>query len=122
MTRLTTIAIALGLSATLTNCASNAAPPPPSSAATPGKVAPSAPLTADQTAWVDSTFASLTLRQKIGQMVMVWLLGDYTNTRDSSFAEVRRWVEADGIGGLSMSLGTPIEVAAKINALQQRAR
>jgi len=55
-------------------------------------------------------------------MVMVWVLGDYTNSRDSSFAEVRRWVEEDGIGGLSMSLGTPIEVAAKINALQQRAR
>ena len=55
-------------------------------------------------------------------MVMVWLLGDYTNSRDSTFVEARRWVEEDGITGLSMSLGTPIEVAAKINALQQYAR
>jgi hypothetical protein len=50
-------------------------------------------------------------------MVMVWVLGDYTNVRDSSYAEVIRWVEQDRIGGVSMSLGTPIEVAAKVNDL-----
>jgi len=72
--------------------------------------------------WVDSTLASLSLRQRVGQMVMVWMLGDYTNTRDSSFAEVIRWVERDGIGGVSMSLGTPVEVASKLNELQRRAR
>jgi beta-N-acetylhexosaminidase len=55
-------------------------------------------------------------------MVMVWVLGDYTNVHDSSYAEVIRWVERDGIGGVSMSLGTPIEVAAKLNDLQRRAR
>lgn len=55
-------------------------------------------------------------------MVAVWVLGDYTSTGDSTFAEVRRWIVDDGIGGISMSLGTPIEVAAKINAFQQLAR
>jgi beta-N-acetylhexosaminidase len=55
-------------------------------------------------------------------MVMVWMLGDYTNVGDSSYAEVIRWVEQDHIGGVSMSLGTPIEVAAKLNDLQRRAR
>jgi len=70
---------------------------------------------------VDSTLASLSLRERVGQMVMVWMLGDYTNVRDSSYAEVIRWVERDGIGGVSMSLGTPIEVAAKLNDLQRRA-
>ena len=52
-------------------------------------------------------------------MVMVWVLGDYTSNGDSSFAEVRRWIQQDHIGGVSMSLGTPIEVAAKINAMQR---
>jgi len=33
---------------------------------------------------------------------------------------VIRWVERDHIGGVSMSLGTPIEVAAKLNDLQRR--
>ena len=55
-------------------------------------------------------------------MVMMWVLGDYTNTDDPTFAEVRRWIVEDGIGGVSMSLGSPIEVAAKVNAMQRLAR
>ena len=85
-------------------------------------LAPGTPLTRVQQRWIDSTFATLSLRQQVGQMVMMWVLGDYTNTNDSSFAEVRRWIVADGIGGVSMSLGSPIEVAAKINAMQRLAR
>jgi beta-N-acetylhexosaminidase len=79
----------------------------------------SLPLTSAQQRWVDSTLATLSLRDRVGQMVMVWVLGDYTSNGDSSFAEVRRWIQQDHIGGVSMSLGTPIEVAAKINAMQR---
>src|SRR5690242_21161948 len=85
-------------------------------------LSPSQPLRPDQRQWVDSTLASLSLRDRVGQMVMVWMLGDYANTSDSAYAEVIRWVERDHIGGVSMSLGTPIEVAAKLNDLQRRAR
>lgn len=83
---------------------------------------PRVPLSAEQNRWVDSTLATLSLRQRVGQLVMVWLLGDYTSTTDSTFVEVADWVEREGIGGISMSLGTPIEVAAKLNDLQRRAR
>src|SRR3954453_6870489 len=48
---------------------------------------PRARLTAAQTKWIDSTLASLPLRERIGQMVMVWVLGDYTSYGDSTFAE-----------------------------------
>ena len=85
-------------------------------------LAPGSPLTRTQQRWIDSTFATLSLRQQVGQMVMMWVLGDYNNTQDSSFAEIRRWIVDDGIGGVSMSLGSPIEVAAKINAMQRLAR
>ncbi|HET7374344.1 MAG TPA: glycoside hydrolase family 3 N-terminal domain-containing protein [Gemmatimonadaceae bacterium] len=98
---------------------------PPSSTPIPpdsGSLSPATPLTARQRRWVDSTLASLSLRERVGQMVMVWMLGDYTNVHDSSYAEVIRWVERDHIGGVSMSLGTPIEVAAKLNDLQRRSR
>ena len=54
--------------------------------------------------------------------VTIWVLGDFTNTRDTRYAQLRRWIEQDGVGALSMSLGSPIEVAAKVNALQRRAR
>jgi beta-N-acetylhexosaminidase len=83
---------------------------------------PRVPLTATQQRWVDSTLATLSLRQRVGQMVMIWMLGDYTNTRDTTYAQIIRWVEQDGIGGVSMSLGTPVEVASKLNDLQRRAR
>ena len=80
------------------------------------------PLTSAERRWIDSTLATLSLRDRVGQMVMVWVLGDYTSNGDSSFAEVRRWIQQDHIGGVSMSLGTPIEVAAKINAMQRISR
>ena len=83
---------------------------------------PPAPLSDPQRHWLDSTLGSLSLRERVGQMVMVWVLGDYTSNGDSSFAEVRRWIEQDHIGGVSMSLGTPIEVAAKVNAMQRISR
>jgi beta-N-acetylhexosaminidase len=101
---------------------------PPTTSIQPGQtqtspkaLAPSEPLSPRQRRWVDSTLATLSLHDRIGQMVMIWMLGDYSNNRDSSFAEVIRWVEHDRVGGVSMSLGTPIEVAAKLNDLQRRA-
>ena len=96
--------------------------PLPAPSTRPAPFDPRAPLTPTQTRWIDSTLASLSLRERIGQMVMVWVLGDYTSNGDSSFAEVRRWIERDHIGGVSMSLGTPVEVAAKINSMQRISR
>jgi beta-N-acetylhexosaminidase len=80
------------------------------------------PLTPEQRAWVDRTLASLDLRARVGQMVHVWVLGDYTHWDDPSFAQAREWVTGNGVGGVTMSLGSPIEVAEKINALQRIAR
>jgi beta-N-acetylhexosaminidase len=76
----------------------------------------------DTSRWVDSTLASLSLRQRVAQTVMFWVLGDYTSVDDSTFKEVVRWVEQEGVGGVTMSLGTPVEVADKLNYLQRRAR
>jgi beta-N-acetylhexosaminidase len=55
-------------------------------------------------------------------MVEVWVLGDYVNAHDPSFDAVRRWIEREHVGAVTMSLGTPIEVAAKVNAMQRMAR
>lgn len=108
--------------AVITGCRAAQGPNAGAAAPSVGPLSPAVPLTERQRRWVDSTLASLSLRERVGQMVMVWMLGDYTNVHDSSYAEVIRWVERDGIGGVSMSLGTPIEVAAKLNDLQRRAR
>ncbi len=55
-------------------------------------------------------------------MVVIWMQGDYTSSRDSSFTQLVHWVVDDKVGGATVSLGTPIEVAAKINDLQRRAK
>ena len=81
-----------------------------------------APLNDAARAWIEQTLAGMTLRQKVGQMTTAWLLGDYTSTSDPTFIEAREWVVKDGIGGITMSLGTPIEVASKVNDLQRLAR
>ncbi len=100
-------------------------PATPPATPDPVSVTPAAPigsLTRAHRRWVDSTLATLSLRDRVAQMVMVWSLGDYTNSRDATYAQLVHWVEQDRVGGVAMSLGTPIEVAAKLNDLQRRAR
>jgi beta-N-acetylhexosaminidase len=55
-------------------------------------------------------------------MVMIWVLGDYASTDDSSMVRVTEAVTRDGVGGVVMSLGSPVEVASKLNWLQARAK
>lgn len=105
--------------AALVACATATTTTPPRDVATP---ATTVAFTGDTAAWVERTLAALTPRQRVAQLVMFWVLGDYSSTDDSTFREVVRWVEDEGVGGFTMSLGTPIEVAAKINYLQRRAR
>ena len=83
---------------------------------------PRVPLTAPAQRWVDSTLASLSTRARAAQLIHVWLVGDYESASDSAFAVTSRWVKEDGIGGILMSVGSPIEVAAKLNALQAMSR
>lgn len=116
---------ALALVAACSTATSSAPAPMAAAISAAGDARPAAPprvTLADTAAWVDSVLATLTPRQRIAQMVMFWVLGDYNSVDDSVFKEVVRWVEQEGVGGLTMSLGTPIEVAAKINYLQRRAR
>lgn len=87
-----------------------------------GPLDPRAPLSAAQQRWVDSVHASLTPRQRIAQTVMVWLMGDYSSSDDGAFAAVASLVTGEGVGGIVMSLGSPGEVATKLNYLQRRAR
>ena len=83
---------------------------------------PRRPLSPAARRWVDSTLGSLAPRARAAQLIHVWLVGDYESDSDSAYAETIHWVRDDGIGGILMSVGSPIEVAAKLNALQAMAR
>src|SRR5437773_9476352 len=71
---------------------------------------------------VDSLLASLTVRQQVGQLVIPWLSGSYTALDDSLFQVAARWADSLEIGGLIVSVGSPLDIATKLNALQQRSR
>jgi beta-N-acetylhexosaminidase len=81
--------------------------------------APAEPL--DMRSWADRTFAGLTLREKAGQLIMPWVLGDFAPEGSPSHERIAEYVEGQGVGGVIMSVGTPIEVAAKLNDLQRHA-
>ena len=70
-------------------------------------------------AWADSVLATLSLRDKAAQMVWPWVLGDYTATDDPTYRRVERLVREQHVGGIIISVGSPTEIAGKLNALQQ---
>src|SRR3989475_951699 len=73
-------------------------------------------------ALVDSLLRSLTVRQRVGQLVVPRLSGAYAALDDSLFQVAARWVDSLEVGGLTVFAGSPFDVAAKLNALQRRAR
>lgn len=72
-----------------------------------------------QESWADSVLASLSLRDKAAQMVWPWVLGDYTAADDPTYRRVERLVREQRVGGIIISVGSPTEIASKLNALQQ---
>jgi beta-N-acetylhexosaminidase len=71
---------------------------------------------------VDSLLATLSTRQKVAQLVIPWLAGSYMALDDSLFQVAARWVDSLELGGVIVSVGSPFDIAAKLNALQQRSR
>jgi beta-N-acetylhexosaminidase len=71
---------------------------------------------------IASLLATLTVRQQVGQLVIPWLSGSYTALDDSLFQVAARWVDSLEVGGLIISVGSPFDIASKLNALQRRSR
>jgi beta-N-acetylhexosaminidase len=80
------------------------------------------PVLEDTRPWAERTLDDLTLREKVGQMIMPWVIGDFAPVGSSSHNRMVGYVEEEAIGGVIMSVGSPTEVAAKINGLQRRAK
>src|SRR5437879_5278142 len=71
---------------------------------------------------VDAVLAKLTPRQKIAQLVVPWLGGNYMALDDSAYQIATRWVDSLEVGGIIVSVGSPYDIAAKLNALQRRSK
>jgi beta-N-acetylhexosaminidase len=64
----------------------------------------------------------MTIRQKAGQLLMPWVLGDFAPEGTSSHERIFGYIQEQEIGGVIMSVGSPTEVAAKLNDLQEHSR
>jgi len=82
----------------------------------PGAVARTAPMSLDQ------LIESMSTRDKVAQLVMPWIPGSYAAFDDDAFLRMRGWVDSLHVGGIIVSIGSPLDVAAKLNILQQRSR
>jgi beta-N-acetylhexosaminidase len=82
----------------------------------------STPLTAQDSAWVEATIRSLSPRERVAQLIMPWVPGEYAAVGSPEYEQVRAWVEDDKVGGLVLSIGMPLSYAAKLNHMQRLAR
>ena len=69
---------------------------------------------------IDRILDSLPLRDRIAQLVVPWIPGHYAAFDDSLFTRMQNWVDSLHVGGLIISIGSPLDVAAKLNRLQTR--
>ena len=63
--------------------------------------------------------ASLSLREKAAQMVWPTVVGNYAAGDSPEWRLLRSWVTDEKVGGFTVSVGSPLEIAAKLNALQR---
>jgi beta-N-acetylhexosaminidase len=101
--------------ATVTVCACGA-PAVPAPAPGPEPFRPDLQAAAD----VDHLLRVLTVRDKIAQLVVPWIAGTYAAYDAEAFDRMEMWVDSLHVGGLIVSVGSPLDIAAKLNRLQER--
>ena len=85
------------------------------------RLSPDTPLDDEGREWVDRTLRGLSIREMAAQVIVAWIPGSYVSTDSEEFDRAVELVER-GVGGLWMMGGLPHARAAKINALQERAK
>jgi beta-N-acetylhexosaminidase len=81
------------------------------------RIAPNAVSGPEQ--WADSVLATMTLKDRAAQMVWPNIYADYVPADAASWRRITSYVTEDKVGGILMSIGSPIEMAVKLNALQK---
>src|SRR5580700_8342976 len=86
---------------------------------------------AAKNAWVESTLRKMSLREKLGQMLMPYYFGGFTSTESASYKELLHQVEDNHVGGfilgtqrgaLGIERSQVYPTAALTNELQKRAK
>jgi hypothetical protein len=66
---------------------------------------------------IDALLRTLTPRQKLGQLLMPWVVGSYAAFDDSALVRAAGWVDSLELGGIIIAGGSPTDIAVKLNWL-----
>jgi beta-N-acetylhexosaminidase len=72
--------------------------------------------------WTEKTLKSLSLRQKIAQLVQIRVPGKFTNHNSPEFLKIAEQIRRDQVGGLVLFAGNVYESAILLNELQSISR
>jgi len=84
-----------------------------------------------RSAWVEKTLAHMTLREKIGQMLMIYYFGRFTSTESPDYQEMLHEIEDNHIGGviigttrgpLGIDRSEVYSTAVTLNEFQRRSK
>ena len=99
-----------------TACAPAVVATPPAGAVVLTPPAPATPATPE--AYADSVLRTLSLRDRAAQLVWPWVAGDYVSAGTDAWQRTTALVTREHVGGIIISVGSPLEIAAKLNDLQ----
>lgn len=77
---------------------------------------------ANQSKWVETTLKKMSLREKIGQMMVMPLNGEFTNVESEKFKEMRRQIQDLHVGGFTLFRGEANSIAVLTNEAQRLAK
>src|SRR5580704_3105946 len=86
---------------------------------------------ASSSAWVDETLKSMSLREKLGQLLVVYFFGEFTSTESGEYKDLVRQVSENHVGGfilgtkrqpLGIERGGVYVAAVLANQMQKRAK
>lgn len=69
--------------------------------------------------WTDSVLRSLSPRDRAAQLVWPQVFGDFAPEQSAGWDRVAQLIGREHVGGFVMSIGSPIETAAKLNQMQR---
>jgi beta-N-acetylhexosaminidase len=75
-----------------------------------------------QSRWVDSTLASLTVEEKVGQLFVADLVAVYSNRESPNFRLALEWIHKYRVGGFVLAGGVATDIALMTNALQRESK
>jgi beta-glucosidase-like glycosyl hydrolase/CubicO group peptidase (beta-lactamase class C family) len=82
----------------------------------------SAPAEQPDRAWADETLRTMSLREKIAQLVQIRVTGRFVNRRSPEFAAVKDLIQRERVGGVVLFAGNVYESAVLLNELQAASR